>query len=222
MPKQTKRLESRSQFAATCGVSPAAITKACRNVLSAAKVRDRIDIDHPAAKKYARGHKRRPARAQMDPAKPAKAKARAKKKPGGPPRSDTAEPTELRSNAFDINDYLDLTLRELLDRFGTERTVKDWLEAAKKIEDVRSSRLASDKLQGKLISRELVKQHVFGWLDSGLRRLVTDSPRTISRRVYAAAKAGESLERAEAIVRELIESQLRPMKANAARILRKG
>lgn len=222
MPTKTKRLESRSQFAATCGVSPAAITKACRNVLSGAKVRDRIDIDHPAAKKYARAHKRRPARAQTDPPKPSKPRTRAKKKPPSAVESDSAEPTELRSNAFDINDYLDLTLRELLDRFGTERTVKDWLEAAKKIEDVRASRLQSDKLQGKLISRELVKQHVFGWLDAGLRRLVTDSPRTISRRVYAAARAGEPLERAEAIVRELIESQLGPMKANAARILRKG
>ncbi len=45
-------LLSRSEFARLAGVSPAAITKACRGPLSAASVGPRLDAAHPSAVEY--------------------------------------------------------------------------------------------------------------------------------------------------------------------------
>src|SRR5262245_49723484 len=46
------RLESRSELARIAGVSPAAITKACKGPLAAACDGRRVDLDHPAVRAY--------------------------------------------------------------------------------------------------------------------------------------------------------------------------
>ena len=47
-----KRLIKRSEFATACGVTPAAVTKACLGFLKPAVVGDKIDADHPKAQEY--------------------------------------------------------------------------------------------------------------------------------------------------------------------------
>jgi hypothetical protein len=120
----------------------------------------------------------------------------------------------------DVGSVADMTIREVIKRFGTVTAFKDWLTSLKAIEDIRERRLRNEEADGRLIPREPVKHHVFGAIDAANRRLLNDSPKTIARRVYALAKTGAAIEEAEQIVREIISSQLRPVKVQAARVLR--
>lgn len=105
-------------------------------------------------------------------------------------------------------------------RFSTQTELSDWLDRLKRVEEIREKRLKNEETEGTLIPRELVKTHVFGAIEMVNRRLLTDSPKTIARRLYALAKSGAPIEEAEEVVREIISSQLRPMKDKTVRVLR--
>ena len=128
----------------------------------------------------------------------------------------------VTDTGLDISRYADMTLRELVDRFGSVRALKDWLEALKKIEDIREKRLNNEEVQRQLISRELVKTHVFGFLEAGNRRLLGDTPKTIARRLYALARSDQPIEEGEKLVREIIGSQLNPQKERVSKLLREA
>ena len=196
-----KTLISKQQFATLAGVSGAAITAALRGDLAGALVVDRIDQNHETALAYLRDQ-------GVDPEEK------------WPPEEMDPDPatTEVR----DIGQYMHLTLSELIERFGTERSFRDWLEALNKLESLREKRLNIEERQRTLISRELVRSHVFGAIDAGFRRLLTDTPRTIVAMIYAKAKADVPLEEAERTVREVMQKQLAPIKSTAARVLRNG
>ncbi len=115
-----------------------------------------------------------------------------------------------------------MTLRQIASRWGTMRAFRDHLDALKKIEDTRGKRLENDETEGQLISRELVKSHVFSAIESSNRRLLRDVPRTATRRLYANAKSRIPLEESETLVRDLIGSVLLPTKETLVRVLRNG
>lgn len=227
-----RRLESRSALARLAGVSPAAITKACKGQLAAARVGKRIDLDHPAVAAYltkkgvdptavpprhtrARAKPTAPRPKKPAPKKPRKAAARSPRVPDpgfNPDPADDGPP---------IEDLLHLTLNEIIRRHGTDTGFKDYLDQRKKIADIREKTLKNLELAGRLIERELVKTHIFGALEESNRRLLGDSPKTIARRLYALAASGAPVEEAEATVREIMTSQIKPAKATASRVLRR-
>lgn len=225
------RLVSRSELARLARVSPAAITKACKGQLAPACVGKRVDLDHDAVARYlaAKGAGAPPAAAPTPPKRPSKPttpRPRPKKVAEAAPRSrprKTAKPKLPLPNEVDgenVEDLLKLTLLEIVERFGTKTAFKDWLTARKTIADIREKELKSDETEGRLVERELVKTHVFGAIEAGNRRLLGDSPKTIARRIYGLAKSGAPVEEAEAVVREIISSQLKPVRTTAARVLR--
>ena len=76
--------------------------------------------------------------------------------------------------------------------------------------------------KGELLDREYVRQHVIGLIDAANRRLLRDVPRTVAARVMAAARAGTSIEDCEATVRDILESQLRPLRDSAVKAVSAG
>lgn len=70
--------------------------------------------------------------------------------------------------------------------------------------------------QGELISRELVRAHVFGALEALAKRLLRDVPMSLAVRVAAV----EQPEEREKIIRETISDQIRAAKEQVARTLR--
>jgi hypothetical protein len=86
-------LISRAEFARRAGVSKPAITKACRHQLAAASVRDRIDVEHPAAAAYLAAKTGAPA------PKPAPTKPTAPTPPAKSAVSKPAAPTPRRKVA---------------------------------------------------------------------------------------------------------------------------
>lgn len=226
------RLETRSQLARLAGVSPSAITKACKGPLADACVGRRVDLEHPSVVAYLKskgvvltaptetvGSKAK------TPTQPRPRRQAKKASSAGSARSGKEEPAGTSAESIadgdeDPEHFLDMTLRELVDRFGTKTAFRDWLVARKTIADIREKDLKNDETEGRLISRELVRTHIFGAIDAVNRRLLGDSPKTIARRLYALAKDDAPVEDAEAAVRDMISSNLKKVAADAARVLR--
>ena len=223
---------SQAELARLARVSEMAISKAVRAQLKPAVSGRRVDLDHPATVKYLAGKAGRPPRTSKAtpqpntrPGAPSSAnRAKGPGKDGAPPPDPNAEDTKsvrVVSYVLENVDALgELTIREVVKRFGTAQGFRDWLQALKQIEDTREKRLRNEETAGRLISRELVETHVFGAIDATNRRLLSDLPKTIARRLSSLAKGGSSTEDAEHIVRELISSQLKPVKTQAAKALR--
>ena len=120
----------------------------------------------------------------------------------------------------DISDFADMTLRELIERFGTDVAFLDWLKATKSIEDINEKRLKNAATQGELVSRQLVKTGVIDPIESAHLKLLTDGAKTIARRVTAMHSAGRELADIENFVSDQISSFIRPMKAKIKRSLK--
>ncbi len=224
---------SRAELGRLAKVSKPAITKQCSKRLAPAVIGDRVDLDHPLVLAFLREHgvelpgpdraptkgKKKAARA---PAAPPPVPATGKKRPAKPTSPGPKQPVdELEFGAGDSEELEEIAdiIRPLVERFGTKRGFRDWLLALKEIEAIREKRLNNEEAEGLLIYRELVRTHVFGRIEACHRRLLGDVPKTLTRRVYALAKNGTAIEEAEATVRELIGSQLDPMKTAVDRTL---
>jgi len=220
-----QKLLTHAAFSKLAGVSKQAVSKAVlEGRLKEAKVNDRIDSMHPDAVAYVKRRRAGSKRRRPDP-KPVSSSATDTHADGGTTSSANGAPAAaslVTDTGLDISRYADMTLRELVDRFGSVRALKDWLEALKKIEDIREKRLNNEEVQKQLISRELVKTHVFGFLDAGNRRLLGDTPKTIARRLYALARSDQPIEEGEKLVREIIGSQLNPQKERVSKLLREA
>lgn len=240
------RLVTRAEFASLAKVSKAAITKACGAALAPAGEGQRIDIDHPAAVAYlARRGVGVPEPVEDTPApvRTDRAKTKSTKRKPSRPRAPTAPapvptaqeavddgaetsdagsgPVRIVSHdVTDVSAVADMTIRQVVAKWGTVTAFKDWLLSLRMIADVHAQNLKNAQADGKLISRDLVTTRIMGALESSNRRLLTDAPKTIARELYAAARANVPLEEGEQRVRRVIESQLRPAREAASRALR--
>lgn len=200
-----KHLISRAELAERAGVSQQAIGQLTREgrKLHAALVGDKIDAGHPDVKIYLRS--KGVSTTFRAPARPEHTEVE------GAPDDGTPQA---------MVDLQQLRLCELSDRFGGEPELSNWLKALQTSEDVRGKRLKNDEFEKALISRELVQTHVMGALDEAFRRLLSDATKTITRQLYANARAGLEIEKSEAEVRSIVSKTLEPVKKKAARTLR--
>lgn len=227
-------LVTKSQFSERADVSGAAISKACAvgGTLAAAVVGKRIDASHPAAITYLTKHGGEqfvpdPGSVQAPPAIPApvvdarvgathvrgpKAAKEQRKQEAG-----NNVPDDLPSN---IEAFLDMTLRTIVTKFGTDVRFTDWLKSTKTIEEIRGKRFQNAELMGDLIPRDYVQAHVFGLFEELNVRLLNDAPPTITSASLEAVKAGKNKEEVEAEVRDIISKQLQNAKAKLVKVVR--
>jgi hypothetical protein len=119
-----------------------------------------------------------------------------------------------------MEQFADMTLRELIIRFGTDVAFNDWLKAIKTIEDINEKRLKNAQSKGELVNRDLMKVSVIEPINSAHIKLLTDGAKTIARRVVAMTNAGRPLEDCEYFVADQITSFIRPIKAKISRALK--
>ncbi len=200
-----KHLITKAELAERAGVSQQAVGQLTRpgRKLHAALVGDKIDAGHPDVKIYLRE-------------KGVSTTFR---------RAERPEHTEVEGVRDDgtpqaMVDLQQLRLCDLSDRFGGEPELSNWLRALQTSEDVRGKRLKNDDFEKSIISRELVLTHVMGALDEAFRRLLGDAAKTITRQLYANARAGLEIEKSEAEVRSIVSKTLEPVKQKTSKILR--
>lgn len=160
-------------------------------------------VEPESDKSFLRGHAAKNAKAKQAPP---------------PPPIDVEE--MLHEIPEDIRAFADMSLRELVSRFGTDTRFCDWLRATKSIEDINEKRLKNAVSRGELVSRDLMKIGVIEPIDAAHRKMLTDGAKTIARRLTAMHDAGRSLEDCEEFVVDQISSFIRPVKSKVARALR--
>lgn len=206
-------------------MSRQAAAKACSTKLAAARYEDRWDLDHPAVVAWlsdgppaaANGARKRPP--VPTGASPKRGKRPVKTAPA-PTTEPPPEPAVPAPQGTRELEELSALLRPLLDRYGTARGFRDWLQAAAQLEAVRERKLRNDEREGRLIDRSLVSTHLMGALQRLHRRLLGDSAVTTVRRVYAAAKAGMPVEDVLTEYRSSMGALLKPVAETQAALLR--
>ena len=227
-----QKLIIQAEFANEAGVSREAVRKASTRGLKAAMVDGFVDIAHLDAQAYIKRQqdkktKKTPVATKPKPRAKCRAATKSKPKvktpdPAAPPESVApGEDIPLRfTEAAALASVLDLTLRELVSRYGTARQFKGYVDASKVLADIRNKDLKSAELEGTLIPRATVKTHLFGAIENNNLRLLTDIPKTITRRLSALFKSGSTIEDCEVVVRDLLGAHVKGVKATAKRVLK--
>lgn len=120
----------------------------------------------------------------------------------------------------DIQAFVGFTLRELIDKFGTDTRFVDWLSATQKIEAINEKRLKNAQTKGELISRELVKNGVIDTFNAAHLRLLKDGAKSIAAGVISKHAGGAELSEVEAYVSDILGSFIKPVKGKITRVLK--
>lgn len=229
-----ERRINRAKLAKLLGVTPTRVYVLCQKAFAPALGTDGlVNLDHPVVVEYFYSRGLRPPE-QGVPVVAMKTKAipeavqthkpviARKDNPGNPEHNRPATRVQKPEGEIDedVQKYLDYTLREIYEQFGTDKQFKDFLGACKTIEDVRSRRIENAEALGELIPRALVETHVFGAFEQCNTRLLRDQAKTIAAKVTPAARAGATAEEIERVVRDQMSAVLRPVAAQMSRALK--
>lgn len=133
-----------------------------------------------------------------------------------PPEPNPDEPTaaSVASELVVANDDEPRTADAMVTRFGSIRNFYDFSRALTAAADARAARRKNELIDGRLVSRELVRLNLLGLIDQVFRRLLTDAARTL------AANQGGTLESRIAYATDVLSSHLRAIKSQAVKALR--
>ena len=195
-----QKIVSRKEFAGFAGRNPSTITRLCNGTLSDACVGKRIDLNHSVAIKYL--------------------KERGKEVPSFEKDLTKRFSENIREFPEDISKVSDMTLRELIQKFGTEAAFSDWLKASKMIEEIHEKRIKSAHRRGELVNRDLVKKGIIDPIEAAHLQLLSDGARTMAQRAVALHDSGRPITDIEMLIVEQISSFIRPLKAVIRRTLK--
>lgn len=197
-----QRLVNQSELSRIAGVSRMAISKAVRGVLSGALQGNKLDLDHPSVVKYLDGKQQEKAEAKKPTKKPAA------KKTAPAPAPKKAQKVIVPKAPPGSTDFEEMTLKEIIGKFGTSYQFKDYLASWKTLADIRLKELQLKERNGQLIERDFVQSHVFALLDGMHKRLLMDTPKTIAAQVIAMTKSGANETEISRTVHDLISAQI--------------
>jgi len=120
----------------------------------------------------------------------------------------------------DIRAFGEFTLRDLIERYGTDTAFLDWLKATKSIEDIHEKRLKNAEKAGELISRDLVSNGILGTIDGAFNRMLTDGAKTIALRAHSLAATGGTVMEIEDLVAKQLTTFIKPTKQKMKRVLK--
>ena len=126
------------------------------------------------------------------------------------------DPADVPDN---MQDFADMTIREVVTKFGTDYRMVDYLRALKEIEVIDERRIKSAKARGELVHRDLIVKGVIEPIDSAHRKMLTDGAKTIARRSVAMIGAGRGVDELEKFIAKQISSFIKPAKAKIKRVL---
>lgn len=215
---------SKSAFAERAGVSAAAITKAASK---GGRLHDtlcprgkQIDCEHPAAKAYIREQVEKSKRGPVNPGKTSK-----KPSGGSVGRKAAKEDRQQSSNegethdVDDVIDYEDMTVREVVEKFGTDVRFAEYVKAVKEIQSIEKIRIDNRKKK-----KELLPSEVFDLLTSEIERcfitVLTDNIKTCASMAHKNALAEIELHETEDFMRDQIGASFSTFKQKMIRALK--
>lgn len=115
--------------------------------------------------------------------------------------------------------FLDLTLREIFDTYGTAEQFNAFLTAVRRIEEVNDKRVRTAQREGELVNRQLVQRGVIDIFNQAHLRIMTDGAKSIVAGVLAKHAAGAGEVELELHVADILGSFIKPVKNQIARNL---
>lgn len=155
-----------------------------------------IDTEHPAFKEWAR---KRTERMEQDLA------------------DSGSSVDHINEVPADIERYADMTIRDVINKFGTDVRFFEFLKAVEKIEAIREKRIKNSMNEGKLVSRDLVMKALVAPIQGAHEGLLQDGVKTIAARVHTLVQSGSTELEIEQFIREYMSSFIKPVKAKMAR-----
>ena len=142
--------------------------------------------------------------------------------PSKPPPKAKKEPPpeEVIEYEEDILAFADLTLREIIARFGTSTRVKDWLDATRTLEQIHEKRIKNAALVGTLVSRKLMHAAVIDEFNAAHLNMMQDGAKTLAEAARSKVLAGVGVGELEVYISDVLGSFLKPVKARIARNLK--
>lgn len=113
----------------------------------------------------------------------------------------------------DIVEFLDLTLRDIFKKFGTQEKFYNHLKAVQSIVSINEKILKNAAIEGDLVSRDKVQKGVIDVVNSALLRLMSDGAKNITATAMSKHMAGDSMDTIEKHVSDVIGSFIKPMKS---------
>jgi hypothetical protein len=233
-----RELVTKAIFADIAGVTPTAITKACKPGKGLAKatvgegVKMRVDPNHPAAVAYIEDRIQKGPKVTVSinggEEIPYSEYTEGLESTPRPTGAGAAKESRKRVSMYNIDasevpdnmqDFADLTIREVVTKFGTDYRMVDYLRALKEIETIDERRIKSAKARGELVHRDLILKGVIEPIDSAHRKMLTDGAKTIARRSVAMIGAGRDVDDIEKFIAEQLSSFIKPAKAKIKRAL---
>lgn len=207
------RIISKAELSRWAGVSRAAVTKACKINLSDAVLPSGVDVTHPLVRDWLRGHG-----VDTLPEVSAAAKQKTRKAPVRKPQPKRIVPQAAPPPAVhDLEHLEDLTIREVVMRYGSVDGFKRFVDSLKSISEYKYKELRAKQQRGDLVERHKVAGLVFPMIDVAFSRLVTDVPVAVSKSVVARVQSGgpETYTDVQKIIRDANSRVLKNVKQSA-------
>ena len=160
----------------------------------------------------------------IDTSAPPPPRKKKNKAPPPPPSVDAAPATTNPDNTYltipdDIQAFTDMTLRDLVSKFGTDSRFVDWLRAAKLIEEINDKRLKNAVSKDDLVSKSLVQKNVIDVFNASHLKLMNDGAKSIAAGVVSKHVSGANLIDIERYVSDIVGSFVSPVKSKIKRSL---
>ena len=128
--------------------------------------------------------------------------------------------TESGELPLNIQEFGSWTLQQIANEFGTDSRFSEYLKAVKLQEEIVEKQLRNRERTGENIPRDLVKTHMFGFIDAAFSRLLSDTPRSLAGRIREMVDSGETIERLEEEIRKYISDQIKMLKRQTTKVLK--
>lgn len=210
-----------ARIAEFCGVSRQYINRYCKDHCPEARSGWKIDITHPVMVELfeqkgvdlSKELRSAPARTHHRAEKPV-SQSESRLSEGGSSRQarNTDDIGVVPSAAdIDISGHGNLTLNEIVARYGSSEEYRGFLDAKKKIVEIIERELKVQKQLGEVIDREIVKTAMISVIDGFTSRLLTDFCKSAPVDLRAAFESGKDNIELEKILRVLLSNQLNPL-----------
>ncbi len=124
-------------------------------------------------------------------------------------RKTQSTPEHIGKLPDEFKDYADLTVREVVKQYGSELMFKEFLSAMDKIAGLKLKEMNLAERTGELIERSIVSNIVFDGFETLHLRLLSESSKTISRKLGSMIKSGAEPEQCEKEVKRIISKLLK-------------
>lgn len=216
-----KRLVTMAYLADVAGVGRGTISALAKGRLAPAYDGSRMDLNHPAITLYlsdraaiARGEEPVIPKGKNGGAAVVEAKRIASMEAiaSGNVASGADKPA--------LDEFMNMTLAQILMHYGTEIAFADWLRATKTIEEIEEKRLKNAEKRGELVSRDLVKRGIIDTINETFLRMLTDGAKTMASSIVACHLAGGDRAEVEKMVAEQFAKFIKPCKAKMERVIK--